>query len=129
MGKAKAVLAPETGKVSRPSSERSPEGAKQGRASKRKGIIKIKVEINKSGTETPRKMFPRRLWVFGNISNIDKLLARLTKEKGGDRGAASVLEAGVAGEGGGGILRTDGSPFYSPCDNTDKRDQLPNRTG
>lgn len=85
---AKAVLALEMGKGSCQSSERSPEGAEKGRrkSKQRKGIIKIKVEINKSGTETQRKMNEAKSPTgsgFGKINTIDKLLTRKRRETKG----------------------------------------------
>ena len=58
------------------------EEMKNPRVSRRKEIIKIRAEINEKETkETTAKINKTKSWFFEKINKIDKLLARLIKEK------------------------------------------------
>ena len=58
------------------------EEMKNPRVSRRKGIIKIKAEINPKETkETIAKINKAKSWFFERINKIDKPLARLIKKK------------------------------------------------
>ena len=58
------------------------EEMKNPRVSRRKGIIKIKAEINaKERKETIAKINKAKSWLFEKINKIDKPLARLIKKK------------------------------------------------
>ena len=60
------------------------------KVSRRKEIIKIRVEINEIETEkTTEKIYKTKSWFFEKINKIDKPLARFTKEKKGGQGAGS----------------------------------------
>ena len=55
---------------------------KNPRASRRKVILKIRVEINAKETkETLAKINKTKSWFFEKINKIDKPLARLTKKQ------------------------------------------------
>ena len=55
---------------------------KNPRVSRRKGIIKIKADINAKETkETIAKINKAKSWLFEKINKIDKPLARLIKKK------------------------------------------------
>ena len=58
---------------------------KNPKLSRRKGIIKIRAEINaKEAQETTAKNQQNKSWFFDKINKIDKPLARLIKkQKGG----------------------------------------------
>ena len=61
--------------------------------SRRKEIIKIRVEINEKETkETIVKINKAKSWFFEKINKIDKPLARLIKEKKGRRIKSTKLE-------------------------------------
>ena len=56
---------------------------KKPKVSRRKEIIKIRVEINEKETkETVAKINKTTSWFFEKINEIDKPLARLIKKKG-----------------------------------------------
>ena len=58
------------------------EEIKNPRFSRRKGIIKIRAEINEKETkETMAKINKAKSWFFEKINKVDKPLARLIKEK------------------------------------------------
>ena len=58
------------------------EEMKNPRVSRRKGILKIKAEINvKETKETIAKINKAKSWFFEKINKIDKPLARLIKKK------------------------------------------------
>ena len=61
--------------------------------SRRKEIIKLKLEINQKETkETIAKINKTKSWFFEKINKIDKPLARLIKEKKGRRIKSTKLE-------------------------------------
>ena len=56
---------------------------KKPRVSRRKDIIKIRVEINEKETkETIAKVIKTKSWFFEKVNKIDKPLARVIKKKG-----------------------------------------------
>ena len=58
---------------------------KNPRVSRRKDIIKIRVEINEKETkETIAKINKAKSWFFEKMNKIDKPLARLIKKKRGE---------------------------------------------
>jgi len=62
------------------------EDMKNPRVSRRKEIIKIRAEINEKETkETTAKINKAKSWFFEKINKIDKPLARLIKEKKGEK--------------------------------------------
>ena len=66
---------------------------KNSRVNRRKENIKIRADINEKETkETIAKISKTKTWFFGKKNKIDKLSARLIKEKKKKRIKSTILE-------------------------------------
>ena len=91
-------LPQETRKISNKQSNVTPEGTREKqqtkrKLSRRKEIIKIRVQINEKETKKRiAKINKTKSWFFEKINKIDKTLARLIKKKKGKRLKSIELE-------------------------------------